>query len=74
MCFKKDISVLVRGIVRITFKKLCPLCGESQTYRIVRKCWMRFLPWSRFYKCTKCGERLLYIKLIPGNQKGKNHH
>lgn len=41
-------------------KKDCPRCG-AKTKRIPRTNWMHWLPQSKLYECTRCGNRFLVV-------------
>ena len=48
-------------MARIVFKKICPNCRGHKIRRIARKDWMRWLPESKYYRCSKCRTGMLVL-------------
>lgn len=48
-------------MARIVFGKVCPVCGSSTLERVRRKEWMKWVPFSVYYRCDKCRGRLLTV-------------
>ncbi len=49
------------GLKRIKTGDPCPQCGWGQVHRVKRRDWMRRLPQSKHYKCSKCQARFLSV-------------
>lgn len=45
--------------------KDCPKCKNSDfKIRIHRDLWMKFIPFTRLYKCTHCYSKFLYVMFL----------
>jgi DNA-directed RNA polymerase subunit M/transcription elongation factor TFIIS len=49
------------GLTRLRTGNTCPHCQQGQVYRVKRQDWMRRLPQSKYYNCSKCRARFLVI-------------